>query len=78
MKEITRKSRSRRYFVPHTLAKSRGSNCIVTYGCPTYSNDEKRWGRELAITTDQFVLRLNGKGINAIKSVLRKVGEICE
>lgn len=76
MKAITQKSRSRRFRAPHVLCKSAGKNVRVTYGRPKNSNDEKRWGREMSISLDNVTVRLNGKAINSIKSVLREAGEI--
>ena len=58
------------------LCKSKGSNVLVTYGCPVRDNDYKRWGREMSITLDNVSIKLDGRAINSIKSVLRKAGEI--
>jgi hypothetical protein len=76
MKDITRKSRNRRFRVPHKLFKSQGDKVKVTYAAPTNSNDLQRWGREMAITLDNVQVKLDGKAINSIKSVLRQAGEI--
>jgi len=76
MKEITKKSLSRRYSVPHDLYQSCGEKCRVTYARPSNHNDEKRWGKEMAISFDNVQLVLNGKAIQSIKSVLRAAGEI--
>lgn len=76
MQEITKKSRSRRFHAPHYLAKSKGENVRVEYACPYSYNDEKRWGREMAISLGNVTVRLDGRAINSIKSVLRQAGEI--
>ena len=76
MKKATKLSKSRRIFAPHFLAKSNGNDIQVIYARPKEEKDEKRWGREMCINGKDFSIKLNGRGINAIKSVLRKVGEI--
>ena len=76
MKEITKKSRSRRSSVSHKVYKSRGKNVKVTYKRPSRLNDEKRWGKEMTIALDNVNLTINGRAIQSIKTVLRAAGEI--
>ena len=76
MKRITKDSRKRRFGVPCKLVQSTGDKVRVQYACPKNNNDRKRWGREMAIVTDSVTLKLDGRGINAIKSVLEKAGEL--
>ena len=76
MKSITRNSRSRRWFAPHKLIASQGTGIKVQYACPTDANDLKRWGREMSIAGEGFSVKLDGRAINSIKSVLTKAGEL--
>jgi len=76
MKEITRKSRMRRFGAKHTMIANRGRNVKVEYASPKDNNDYKRWGREMSITIGATTMRLNGRAINAVKSVLEKAGEV--
>jgi len=76
LSKATQVSKSRRIRAPHFLAKSSGKDIRVYYACPQEENDQKRWGREMSISGNGFEIRLDGMGINAIKSVLRKAGEI--
>ena len=76
MKTITKKSRSRLNRVPLCRVVHEGHAVKVAYTCPISYNDEKRWGRELSIKLDNASIRLDGRGINAIKKVLREAGEI--
>ena len=46
------------------------------YRCPTDSNDRKREGRYLKISTDEFSVKLNGTQLNTIKRILEEAGEI--
>ena len=62
--------------VPHTLIESQGKDVLVQYACPKGKNDRKRWGRQLTIHTDGFSIKLDGRAINSIKSVLEKAGEL--
>ena len=77
MENITINSRKRRIRAPHKLIKSYGKNCRVYYSCPKSTTDKKRWGREMEIiTTDNTRIELDGRAINAIKSVLKRAGEL--
>ena len=76
MKEITRRSRSNRQFAPHKLIHSNGDRVFVTYAIPENQNDLKRWGKEMVINFENFKVRLDGRAINSIKSVLKQAGEI--
>ena len=76
MKEITKRSRFKRIFAPHMLLSSNGKKARVTYATPINQNDKKRWGREMSINFDNFSIKLDGRVINSIKSVLKQAGEI--
>ena len=76
MKDITKKSRRRRIFAPHTLVNSQGNGIKVRYAAPTNPNDLKRWGKELTIVGPSFSIRLDGRAIRSIKKVLEKAGEL--
>lgn len=76
MKEITKKSRARRYHADYDLYESKGEKVRVYYARPSNRNDEKRWGKEMSIFLDNVTLRLDGRAIQSIKSVLRAAGEI--
>ena len=76
MKEITKKSRSRRSSVAHDVYKNYGTNVRITYRRPSKLNDEKRWGKEMAIALDNVKVTLNGRAIQSIKTVLKAAGEI--
>ncbi len=76
MKELTMLSRKRLDVAPKAIRKNNGSKTVVKYIKPKYSNDLKRWGRYMAVITDGEKIVLDGRAINAIKSVLKKSGEI--
>lgn len=76
LSEATKISKRKRIHAPHFLAKSGGDDVRVYYARPKNENAQKRWGREMAIEGNGFAIKLDGRGINAIKSVLRKAGEI--
>lgn len=76
MNSITKASRSRRIFAPHELVKSHGKGVKIYYACPKDYNDRKRWGREMSIQGDGFTIKLGGRAINSIKSVLEQAGEL--
>jgi hypothetical protein len=76
MKSITKSSRSRRLNVPHKTVSSQGKGVNVKYKCPKDANDKRRWGKELTIVGENYAITLDGRGINAIKSVLERANEI--
>lgn len=60
----------------YVTARNEGENTRITYCRPKGNNDLKRIGRELSISIGNVTMRLNGKHIRSIKSVLSEVGEI--
>jgi hypothetical protein len=76
MKSITKSSRRRRMRVAHRTVSSQGKGVNVKYACPKDPNDQRRWGKELKIVGENYSITLDGRGINAIKSVLERAGEL--
>lgn len=70
---MNRKFNHRRGYI---MAKNSGKNTIVSYCRPKNSNDLKRDGRELSITSKGFRVTLNGTQIRSLRKVLAEVGEI--
>jgi hypothetical protein len=57
-------------------AKNSGEKTVVSYCRPKNSNDLKRDGRVLSITSNGFSVKLNGTQIRSLRKVLAEVGEI--
>ena len=71
---IPRKYRNKAY----VMEQGKGHRTKVSYYRPVGPNNLKRNGRELTVEKAGFKMTLKGTEINAIKSLLRKVGEIVE
>jgi hypothetical protein len=76
MKEVTLLSRRRLDTAPKAIRKNIGRKTVIRYMKPKYSNDLKRWGRSMVVNNGEQQIILDGRAINAIKSVLKKSGEI--
>lgn len=55
---------------------SEGKKSQIVYFTPKNKNDLKRWGREMIIHHPHGSVKLDGRTINSIKTILSKSGEI--